>query len=212
MVYNAKHHECMPSQLLTTCLPPEVTEKLLPRQVRTLRDLIEFDGPSPVRSIPVTLASLKNYAISQSTAALCEIQDHSWLGAVCHVQTSTGGIVRGKIGHLAMFPHDIQMQVVYLRNPAKKRYVSMLEILFNHALWVMSEILSDSEDECSTDSCAYDDEVRPLLPLTVKQTPEIIRLGGVQGLRLQKTLATVNSMHTLLQPTVRQQTASKFDA
>jgi hypothetical protein len=185
--------------MLSKYLPLDTSKAFAQKNVITVQQLACYKGESPVDTMPVTLSFIKHYVTSQSFSPICTTSEHSWFNKICHVQNSQGKMVRGIIGNLLINFYDISFEVTYYRQSSKKRQALPLELLMNHYLWCDVEFLSDDDCDSDENQSVYDAAPSLFGRFQVMVTPEILQLGDIHGLRLQKLISKVNAMYTRLE-------------
>lgn len=185
--------------MLTQYLPSQTAHAFAQMGILTIDELRAYDGPPPIRVMPVTLSCIKRHVLNQTFSPLCTTSQHSWYGKVCHVQNSRGGMVRGIIRDLLINSHDIAFDVVYHRYTSKKRQAEPMELLMNHLLWTNIDFVSDNDCEDDENKEDYDEEPTLFGQFYVTATEQVIQLGKIHGLRLQRMISKVNSMYNRIE-------------
>ena len=182
-------------------LPHAAVEQLREAGVHTVADLLRLEGPCPVRSMGVTLSGIKCLVMAQCPAPILSTTEHSWYGRIGHMETSGQKIVRVRIGALRIFNSDVNLEVTYLGNAAKRRSIQSIELLANHLLWVSSEIVSDEETLPDDTQTALQPSM--FIPLTVDENSELRLLDGGHLARLNLCLSRTNGLLTRIDAVVR---------
>ena len=123
----------------------QTTERFHANGIRTLTDLVKFDGT--IRGV-----AIDKFKRQAKEALRCEkeIAAHNWKSRVVHVICAKGRVTRAEIGNLVIGPHITYLWVTWREKKGMvRKKVSPVNLLCANVMWFNGDIISDDEDEDS---------------------------------------------------------------
>lgn len=145
---------------------PTKTQRLSEKGVRTLQDLLNYNGLAP-QGVNVAQmrfltaqglgtdthvaapAVMSTQSLQMGSASGCPtLTEHSWFNLAGHVLQKARPPTRVHIGQLIVAPYGVVLGTSWLhRGQWKFRAVSPLMLACTHVLWKRKDIISDDSDE-----------------------------------------------------------------